>query len=231
MVERMRQDTTDRAGALPPAPVSGRQKAATPGTDAKRERILQAAERLFHAQGYADTTIDQIVRELGVTKPYVYYYFRNKQEIFELLAWEPSVACFTVLDGPDDGRPAHEQVARALRDIIRLTIDYHPSSFFAFREPQAFRPEFAAELRRLANHFYTKLCALLEQARADGTLEFGDTRVTAQAACSISGYLYTWYRPEGRLPPEEIAKELTRLAWRVIGLRELPPPLTPTPST
>lgn len=209
-------------------PGRGRQKAATPGADAKRERILRVAERLFHEQGYADTTMEQIVGELGVTKPYVYYYFRNKQELFELLAWEPSVACFTVLDGPDDGRRAHEKVARALQEIIRLTIDYYPSSFFAFREPQAFRPDFAAELRRLANHFYTKLCALLEQARAEGTLDFGDTRVTAQAACSISGYMYTWYRPGGRLSPEEMAQELTQLAWRVIGLRTTAPGRRPS---
>jgi AcrR family transcriptional regulator len=232
MVERTRQDSTDRAGALPAAPVTGRQKAATPGTDAKRERILQAAERLFHEQGYADTTIDQIVHELGVTKPYVYYYFHNKQEIFEVLAWEPTVACFTVLDLlPDDKRPAHEKVAQGLRDLIRNTIDYYPSAFFAYRDPQAFRPEFAAAGKKIAHHFYDRLCALMEQARAEGTLDFSETRVTALAACSIPGFLYTWYRPEGRLPSEDIINELTRLACRVIGLRELPPPLTPTPST
>jgi len=193
--------------------------------DAKRERILRVAERLFHENGYADTTMEQIVGELGVTKPYVYYYFRNKQELFELLTWEPTVACFTVLDGLDDALPAHEKVAHALEGLIRITIEYYPSSFFAFREPQAFRPEFAAELKRLAQHFYGKLCALLEQGRAEGALDFGDTRVTAQAACSISGYMYTWYRPDGRLGAEQMLRELAPLAWRVIGLKRkhLPP--------
>lgn len=188
--------------------------------DAKRERILRTAARLFHENGYADTTMDQIVRELGVTKPFVYYYFRNKQEIFELLTWEPTVACFTVLDGMDAGMPAHEKVARALEGLIRITIDYHPTSFFAFREPKAFRPEFAAEVKRIANHFYAKLCALLDEARANGTLHFGDTRVTAQAACSISGYMYTWYRPDGRLSREQMLRELVPMAWRVIGLEQ-----------
>lgn len=203
--------------------MTGRQKASTAGTDAKRERILQAAERLFHAQGYADTTIDQIVRELGVTKPYVYYYFRNKQEIFEVLSWEPTVACFTVLDLPaDDKRPAHEKVAQGLQDLIRNTIDYYPRAFFAYRDPQAFRPEFAQSQKKIAHHFYDKLCALMEQARAEGTLDFGETKVTALAACSIPGFLYSWYRPDGRLAPESMVQELTALAWRVIGLRSVP---------
>ncbi|WP_343051566.1 TetR/AcrR family transcriptional regulator [Pseudaquabacterium terrae] len=199
--------------------MSGRQKASTPGTDAKRESILQAAQRLFHEQGYADTTIDQIVRELGVTKPYVYYYFRNKQEIFEVLSWQPTVACFTVLDLPaGDRRPAHEKVAQGLQDLIRTTIDHYPAAFFAYRDPQAFRPEFAAAQKKIAHHFYDRLCALMEQARAEGTLDFAETKVTALAACSIPGFLYSWYRPEGRLDSESMVQELTALAWRVIGL-------------
>jgi AcrR family transcriptional regulator len=223
MVERMRQDSTHPAGAVAPAPVTGRQRASTPGTDAKRERILQAAERLFHVQGYADTTIDQIVRELGVTKPYVYYYFRNKQEIFEVLSWQPTVACFTVLDLPaGDERPAHEKVAQGLQDLIRNTIDYYPCAFFAYRDAQAFRPEFAAAQKKIAHHFYDRLCTLMEQARAEGTLDFAETKVTALAACSIPGFLYSWYRPDGRLDSESMVRELTALAWRVIGLRSVP---------
>jgi len=202
-------------------PAGGRKKAATAGTDEKRERILKVAERLFHEQGYADTTMDQIVRELGVTKPYVYYYFHNKQEIFELLSWRPTVACFTVLDfPPEDRRPAHIKVAEGLERLIRATVEYHPSAFFAYRDPQAFRPEFAAAQKKIAHHFYGRMCALMEEARAQGTLAFNETKITALAACSLPGFLYSWYRPDGRLPPEEMVRELTQLAWRVIGLRE-----------
>lgn len=213
-----------RANTAAAPAAGGRQKASTPGSDAKRERILQAAERLFHEQGYADTTMEQIVRALGVTKPYVYYYFRNKQEIFEVLSWRPTVACFTVLDlPPDDARPAHVKVAEGIEQLIRNTVDHFPSAFFAYRDPQAFRPEYAAAQRKIANHFYVKLCALMEQARAEGTLDFDETKVTALAACSIPGFLYSWYRPDGRLSPQEMVQELTRLAWRVIGLRKPPP--------
>src|SRR4051794_37531612 len=77
MVERMRHRANPPSAAFAAAsaqsPARGRQKAATAATDEKRERILKVAERLFHEQGYADTTLEQIVRELGVTKPFVYY--------------------------------------------------------------------------------------------------------------------------------------------------------------
>src|SRR5450759_2944821 len=114
-----------------------RQRTVTAGTDEKRERILKVAELLFAAQGYANTTMGQIVRELGVSKPFVYYYFHNKQEIFETLSWRPAVACFTTMDfAPDDLRPAHVKVTEGLERLIRATITHYPAAFFAYREPQ-----------------------------------------------------------------------------------------------
>ena len=204
----------------PPMQASGRQKAATAGSDEKRERILRAAEALFDAQGYANTTIEQIVQRLGVTKPFVYYYFRNKQEIFETLSWAPTVACFTAMDFAEgDTRPAHVKVAEGLERLIRATLEHHPSAFFPYREPQVYRPEYLAAQKDLANHFYDRLCALLEQGREDGLFEFNDTKITALAACSLPGFLYHWYRPDGRLSQDEVAQELAQLAWRVLGLR------------
>lgn len=212
--------TRPAADGAPPAGRGPRQRAPTAGTDEKRERILRAAERLFHEQGYARTTLDQVAAALGVSKPFVYYYFHNKQELFERLSWAPALACFSVLDDPDlAALPAHEQVAQALRRLIAATLAHYPAAFFCYREPQAYRPEYLAEQKALAHQFYDRLCRLLEQARSEGRLDFHDTRITALAACSLPGFLYTWYRPDGRLSAEAVVDELTTLAWRVVGLQ------------
>jgi AcrR family transcriptional regulator len=202
---------------------TGRQRAATQSTDAQRERILQAATDLFARQGYANTTMAQIVRALGVTKPFVYYYFRDKQEIFETLSWRPTVDCFTSLDFVDtDERPAVEKVKEGIERLIRATVAHHPCAFFPYREPQVYRPEYIAAQKKLAHHFYDRLFPLLEEARSDGDLDFQDTRITAFAALSLPGFLYSWYRPDGRLSPDEVIAELSKLAWRVLGLRNAP---------
>ena len=200
---------------------TGRQRAATAGTDVQRERILQAAARLFAEQGYANTTMAQIVRALGATKPFVYYYFRDKQEIFETLSWRPAVDCFTSLDFAEtDPRRAVYKVKDGIERLICATISHHPCAFFAYKEPQVYRPEYLAAQKKLAHHFYDRLFPLLEEARRDGDLDFGDTRITAFAALSLPGFLYSWYRPDGRLSPDEMVAELSKLAWRVLGLRE-----------
>ena len=73
--------------------------------------------------------MEQIVQQLGVTKPYVYYYFHNKREIFETVL-APSVACFTAMDFPrDDRRPAHDPRSPGIERLIRATIVFHPAAF------------------------------------------------------------------------------------------------------
>src|SRR5579863_7029391 len=47
------------------------------------EGILQAAVRLFARKGYEATSTREIVEAAGVTKPMIYYYFKNKEGLCE----------------------------------------------------------------------------------------------------------------------------------------------------
>jgi len=47
-----------------------------------RQSIIDAAERLFFANGVAVTSLEQIAAEAGVTRGAIYWYFANKTELF-----------------------------------------------------------------------------------------------------------------------------------------------------
>jgi len=47
-----------------------------------RERILEAAERLFAEKGFHETAMDEIVRASKVSKGGVYFHFPSKEELF-----------------------------------------------------------------------------------------------------------------------------------------------------
>lgn len=47
-----------------------------------RERILREATRLFGHAGYAGASVREVVEAAGVTKPTLYYYFKNKEDLF-----------------------------------------------------------------------------------------------------------------------------------------------------
>ena len=45
-----------------------------------REQILDVAGRLIHLRGFHNTSVDDILRECGVGKGNLYYYFKSKEE-------------------------------------------------------------------------------------------------------------------------------------------------------
>ncbi|MFZ3047609.1 MAG: TetR/AcrR family transcriptional regulator [Desulfatirhabdiaceae bacterium] len=47
-----------------------------------RERILMVAASFFANKGYAATSVREIVDAAGVTKPTLYYYFKNKEDLY-----------------------------------------------------------------------------------------------------------------------------------------------------
>ena len=50
-----------------------------------RGRILKAAEDLFSEKGFDGTSVSQIADKAGVTKPLIYYYFKNKRGVLDSL--------------------------------------------------------------------------------------------------------------------------------------------------
>src|SRR5512139_1209038 len=62
--------------------MAGRKNRAEPENGSARQRLLAAATDLFTQRGYAATTVREIVGAAGVTKPVLYYYFRNKEGIY-----------------------------------------------------------------------------------------------------------------------------------------------------
>ena len=61
-----------------PSPAS-----AKPGRDRglKREAVIHAAARAFNERGYHNTSLDDIAAALEVTKPTIYYYVENKEQL------------------------------------------------------------------------------------------------------------------------------------------------------
>ena len=50
-----------------------------------RQRILDAAERLFFVDGVSRTSLELIANAAGVTRGAIYWHFKNKVELFEAL--------------------------------------------------------------------------------------------------------------------------------------------------
>ena len=92
-------------------------------TPPPRERLLEAALRLFYDQGYTATGINQIIAEAGVAKASLYDHFPSKEALAEayleaqLARWRAGIA--VVLAGADSPRA---RIA-ALFDFLALALE------------------------------------------------------------------------------------------------------------
>lgn len=53
--------------------------------DVRKNEILDAAEELFHTNGFDSTTISAIIEKAGIARGTVYYHFKSKEEVLNAL--------------------------------------------------------------------------------------------------------------------------------------------------
>ena len=57
----------------------------TKAPEERRLEIIETAEKLFRDNGYANTSVEAIIKEMGVAKGTFYYYFKSKGDVLEAI--------------------------------------------------------------------------------------------------------------------------------------------------
>lgn len=84
-----------------------------------KERILEAAIRLFCTKGYEATSVREIVEAAGVTKPVLYYYYKNKEDLFH------AIVEVSLTEYRDRLKAICEDTALSIRDRIGAVAQLH----------------------------------------------------------------------------------------------------------
>lgn len=97
----------------------------------RREDILQAARKVFAKDGYNGATISRIAEEASLNSPsLVYWYFKNKQELFQAILQDMSqvlnqlASLWEIIDSPP------EEVLPLIGNSILETIETPESAEF-----------------------------------------------------------------------------------------------------
>ncbi len=65
--------------------------------DLKKKQIIDTAIKVFSVKGYHSTTVKDVVDEAGIAVGTFYFYFKNKEDLFETLYDEVSEKFYTAL--------------------------------------------------------------------------------------------------------------------------------------
>ena len=181
--------------------------------DERLERLLAAAARVFADKGYHATTMRDLARASRMSLAGMYYYVRSKEELLYLI----QDRCFgEVLRGARAAVAAATGPAARLEAFVR-----HHVSFFAAHmaemktlshEADSLHGPWARALRAKKKGYAALLAGLVGEAAPRASHE--ERAITAYALFGMMNWIYTWYRPDGALSPDQLAARLAALALR-----------------
>ena len=198
-----RKTAAPAAAASPWAPPSMREQQ----REAKRNAVLSTAAQLFNEKGFHATSLDDIAARLNVSKPTLYYYVKNKDEIL--------IACVRrglemmhegIEASREAGGSAVEQLMACMRVYTRIvTMDF---GMCVIRiADDELPPKSRKELRRLKSGIDMEFRRLVAAGVEEGAIAPCDPKMTAFLIAGALGWIGRWYQPDGEYEPEQIADQ------------------------
>jgi TetR/AcrR family transcriptional regulator, cholesterol catabolism regulator len=179
-----------------------------------RQEILRASARLFQKQGYDATSMNDVAAALKLSKGGLYHHFQSKDEIlFNLMNHAMDITQARVIDevreivDPEERLRMlirrHMEVVLSVRDreITVMLHENHPL-------PPSLRRQINARKKDYV-HFVERVIADVQQAR--GSKGNVTPRAAAFALLGMINWIYQWYRPEGALHEEDLARQYTEI--------------------
>lgn len=192
------------------------------GADAEetRERILDAAQRLFADGGFDATSTARVAAAAGVPGGLVFYYFPTKRDLLMTVVRERAYRgslSRVVAETADEARPA-DVLRRAVEELARVFARNRDTQVILFREAHTHPElqELAAGLLASSTGDLADLLAGLPGVRADA-----DGR-SAAARLLVSGLLMDNFLLPGGVDPARF-EPMVRLLAAAVGIPASPP--------
>ena len=170
----------------------------------RREEILRSAAAAFRRKGYHGTSMDDISRDLLMTKGSLYYYFRSKEEI--LYACHDR-ALRSVLGNLADIEARKLRPDAALHALIASHVEVMVNDLMASDMAivvGALTPPLLRKVIAKRDRYEQGLRRVIERGIDEGIFIPCDPRLVAFAIFGTINWVSKWYSPDGDLTAKQI---------------------------
>ena len=195
-----------------------------PATDRRQESvILTAALEAFGASGFNGASMRQIARGAGTGLSNLYNYFPSKSTLLAEVLRHANARLHdrirAAVAGAGDDAPS--RMREAVRAYVAFVVDHPVATLVATSEVRYLDPADRAVLVAERDATQAVFERIVEQGALDGSFGTPYAADAARAILSTVGAIVSWYRPDGRLSPGQLAEQHARFA---LALLESPLP-------
>ena len=184
-----------------------------PDYEDRRQAIVEQAATLYAERGFLGASVADLADACSTSKSLIYHYFPSKEDIlFEVMQSHIASLVEAMQQVAETDLPPQEKLTALTREFMRLYAGAGMRQKVLLNEldrlPPAARALIVNEQRQLIAFVEELLKAM------DPSLDQRHLRPAAMLYFGIINWTHTWYRPEGPVPPEEIADMATAMALR-----------------
>lgn len=180
----------------------------------RKQKIIDTAAALFHKKGYKSTTLDDVSKELGITKAALYHYVSNKEKLLSIIYIQALENIFKntyKISGKE--LPPDEKLRLIIRNHIKGIIIKSISMFSVFftEENQLPEREFK-KIREEKKKYNLILEKIIEEGISKGLFRKVDPKLQAFCIIGMCNWIYKWYNPNRAVySPDQIADHFIAL--------------------
>jgi len=187
----------------------------------RTQKLFQTAAEVFAKQGYDNTSLEDIAEQMDMRAPSLYHYVKTKEELFMRCADVMVASVFENLEQASNisGCPMQRLENMLYVQILGQLRDFYPNHIPLFVRVTSHEPalkKYIIGVRK--KHF--KLFADVAQEAASAGLEQQQWALGLRLVFGSLGSLHQWYRPDGSVPPEDMARDITKLLFRLLSPQE-----------
>ena len=183
----------------------------------RREEILRAAQDLFHRQGYANTSLDDIARAVGIKREGVYYYFPNRTQILitiiKPLGLQLRDRVREILES--DASPEEKICQTVENHLMRFENRFAESKITLRDDYFAENEDVLAEMQPIWDEYETLWVAIISEGQDkrafDATL---DPRLAHLGILGLCNWVARWYKPGRSIPVPDLIAMYNRMILR-----------------
>ncbi|GAC66858.1 TetR/AcrR family transcriptional regulator [Gordonia soli] len=205
---------TSSTPEVPSSPATGRGGRSNSRRELVEREIMEQATRLFAERGLAGTTLQDIADATGLTRPALYHYVANKDELFARLvseiAEEPAVLLHEINERTDlDPVGKLHAMATAIAVHQTQTLDRFRLLIRSEAElPAPLADTYRQSRRRVLKEFVT----VIDDGIAQGRFRAADSRVSALGIIGMLNWIAWWHRPGEAEADRAVARQLADMS-------------------
>ncbi|MCC2372031.1 TetR/AcrR family transcriptional regulator [Bacillus cereus group sp. MYBK222-1] len=157
----------------------------------RRKEILETAERLFITKGYTKTTVNDILKEIGIAKGTFYHYFKSKEEVMDEIIMriikEDVAKAKVIVSNPNI--PVLEKLFRVLMEQSPKSGDIKDKMIEQFHQPNNAEMHQKSLVQSII-HLSPVLTEILEQGIEEGIFSTSYPQETIELLLSSAQVIF-----------------------------------------